>query len=626
MYLALDVEGTYGDNNLPWMEGSYLSTLAVVTSEGEERTWVFRHDENKGLRTDREQIEEVVDICSRANYIIAHNAKFDIHWLLSFFGVEPNKIFCTSVAEYLLTGQRHSFPRLEDVAQTRLGRHKLDQVKILWEQGVPTHKVPLDLLLEYNLEDTRLTLEIARQQMAELRSEGMWTLFELEMNKLRHLITMEQHGLLINEEERSKLEEQLTHDLGRIDRRIQEIAGRTFNVGSTEQLSSVLFGGPYKVCQRAWLPSILRSGKLGGRVRKIELEFISQGIGFTPDPDTQLKGKHGIYSCDKGNLSQLKPKTTVQREMLDLLRQRSELSQQLNTFVIGIREVVGQDSKVRPNFNNTRTITGRLSCSRPNLQNQSRGSTFPARRIFESSKGLFVSVDFSQLEWRIAAFLSQCPVMLEEIYRGEDQHAGTGSDIFNGSGDRVTWKTFNFRMIYGGSPYSYYMDYRMPSFSLGKWTQIVESFYEKYYGLAEWHDQLEQEVRKNNGWLQNPTGRKFHFRKYPTKLGMNYKRTQIVNYPVQSLAAEVVNMGMKYCDEMIERRNYSAVMCNQIHDDIMYDSHKHDATKVADTMLDVYQTIPVFMKTKFDIDLNIPLDGEAKIGPNWLEMEKYNVL
>lgn len=163
----------------------------------------------------------------------------------------------------------------------------------------------------------------------------------------------------------------------------------------------------------------------------------------------------------------------------------------------------------------------------------------------------------------------------------------------------------------------------MPSFSLGKWTTIVDSFYDKYHGLAKWHEQLEKEVRDNNGWYTNPTGRKLHFRKYQQKYGLNYKRTQIVNYPVQSLAAEIVNMGMKYCDLAIKRKELDAIMCNQIHDDIMEDSIIEHAEEVADTMLGVYTHIPAYLKKEFGIDLNIPLDGEAKIGPNWLNMKEY---
>jgi DNA polymerase I-like protein with 3'-5' exonuclease and polymerase domains len=214
--------------------------------------------------------------------------------------------------------------------------------------------------------------------------------------------------------------------------------------------------------------------------------------------------------------------------------------------------------------------------------------------------------------------------MLREIAEGIDQHVATGKEIFGGRGERTDWKIFNFRMIYGGTGFSYYMDYKMPDFSLKKWNQIVNGFYEKYYGLKEWHDELVNTVRKNKGWLQNPTGRRFKFLKYPGKDGYDYARPQILNYPVQSFAtADIVPLCMAIARKRILKSGINTCICNQVHDSIIYDVPTEEAPHVARIILDVMEEMPKHIQTYYGIDFNTRLGGEAKIGPNWKEMEEY---
>ena len=125
---------------------------------------------------------------------------------------------------------------------------------------------------------------------------------------------------------------------------------------------------------------------------------------------------------------------------------------------------------------------------------------------------MIVDADLAQIEWRCAAFLSQDPVMIEEINNGVDQHAAACVDLMElplTKDNRTDAKIFNFRMIYGGSPYSFFMDYKMPDFSQAKWQGVYDAFYKKYHGLNDWHEQLMRDVYANKGVITIPTGRRF---------------------------------------------------------------------------------------------------------------------
>jgi DNA polymerase-1 len=314
------------------------------------------------------------------------------------------------------------------------------------------------------------------------------------------------------------------------------------------------------------------------------------------------------------------------RSILQLLLERSQVEQLYSTFIKGIHARLNGGT-LHCNINNTRTATARLSSSDPNLQNIPRGGSTDIKRIFvcrSSGERLLVEGDAAQLEWRVAAFLSQDPVMLDEIRQGIDMHTDVGKRLFRGKGTRTDWKIFNFRMIYGGSPYSYFMDVKMPSFSLTKWEKIVAGFYEKYSGLKEWHDRLVQEVYQNSGYYTNPTGRTFYFTLQPGKAGKEYRRPQILNYPVQSLATgDIIPLVMCQLGSDIRSKLHDALMINQVHDSIIYECNKEDVDAVAQMMLHHFRDVPNKMKSWYGIDWNCPMDGEVKVGPNWKDMIKY---
>ena len=234
---------------------------------------------------------------------------------------------------------------------------------------------------------------------------------------------------------------------------------------------------------------------------------------------------------------------------------------------------------------------------------------------------VFVSGDLRQIEWRCAAFLSQDPVMCAEIRAGECMHMNALRDYFPKGTTKTYAKIFNFRAIFGGSAYAYYKDPKMPAFSQKVWYNILDAFWEKYAGLRKTHIGWVQEVQAK-GKLKSPTGRLLKFKKYSSKDGSGdaYSKNQIYNYPVQSLAMDIISLAMTELRSIQRREGWDAVMVNQIHDDILYNSINKEANHVKDTMLSVYNSLPHLIKQRYGFTFNLPLTGECKIGPNWLDM------
>ena len=245
--------------------------------------------------------------------------------------------------------------------------------------------------------------------------------------------------------------------------------------------------------------------------------------------------------------------------------------------------------------------------------------------ISQFKEGYLVEGDASQLEWKVAAYLSQCPTMIEEILNGVDQHQKVREELFNNKVDRVIAKIYNFRMIYGGSPYSFFRDIKMPNYSLKKWEEINKAFYEKYSGLKRWHDELYRDIYRNNGEMKNITGRLFKLDKFETRNGMEYRFPQVVNYPVQSLAtADIIPLAMvEIRKKLLHLYPNRGRMVLQVHDSVLYDVENREvADEVAKVMLNTFDQLPKLFEKYFNVPFNVPLGGEVKMGKNWLEMVK----
>lgn len=241
---------------------------------------------------------------------------------------------------------------------------------------------------------------------------------------------------------------------------------------------------------------------------------------------------------------------------------------------------------------------------------------------------MILDCDLSQIEWRTAAYLSGDQMMKYEIINKIDQHAATCVDMMEmelTKYHRFLAKTANFRMIYANpetSWYGYYMDNNMPDFTKERWKEIVKAFFLKYHGLATWHDKIIDEVYLT-GMYTGPTGRFWNFQKFLNKGVLDYSVGQIRNYMVQGTAGDVIKVAAVVANK---RRKAAGLLrskiVNTVHDSIIWDTPEEEAHELARITIDVFNEIPDLCEKAFGFRFDIPIDGEAELGPTWGELKQ----
>ena len=236
---------------------------------------------------------------------------------------------------------------------------------------------------------------------------------------------------------------------------------------------------------------------------------------------------------------------------------------------------------------------------------------------------MLIEGDASALEWRCAAFLSQDKTAYQEIWDEIDQHTDN-QNRFN-LPSRLIAKTFVFRLIYGGSAYSYAND---PNFAECKmnekqWQKVIDEFYSKYKGLAAWHTKIVQDVTLT-GKLILPTGREYEYQ--PTvKRGENvWPRTTILNYPVQGLGADIMAIARVALHTRLKALQLPDVkLINTVHDSIIIDTPDEHTDVLSQMMLDVFEAVPRNFQKLFGVEFNLPMKAEVQVGQNWKDMEVW---
>lgn len=339
--------------------------------------------------------------------------------------------------------------------------------------------------------------------------------------------------------------------------------------------------------------------------------------GFRIAPISYKHASAGGFSSSKDTLEELLALdiSDQAREFIELLREYNAVSTYLTSFVEGIRKNVRDNAILHTSFNQCLTATGRLSSSRPNLQNQPRESTFPIRKVFISryDGGLILNADFKQLEFRVAAFLSQCETAIADILNNVDVHQQTADWITNAGQEmgRQAAKIRTFRPLYGGTSgttaeQAYYA-----------------LFFKKYDGIFEWHNELLQ-LAIDNKYIKTPSTREyaFPFAERQRNGGVSF-HTQIKNYPVQGFATgDILPITMIELYKLMKKHKVKSKIVLTVHDSIVVDVYKGEKDAMIQLFKEAFaNTIPA-LKERFGIDFNVPLDFDLEIGYNLLKKEK----
>lgn len=623
--LCIDVETSAIPIFKPWQAGSFLVAVGLADEYGFRQNWVFNHQELKGGVIQRPMIDQIQKEIDTSIRIVGHNLKFDLAWLRSIgLNFDKQRLYCTQLAEYLIRGQGPLSYSLDDCCKRHNIPTKIDKVKMYWESGYNTDEIPLHILLPYLTQDCISTLSLYQRQVPLLKRQAMERLFAVQSEALRVLADIEWNGMYADKAAAEGLIEEFKAKSAYIDRELTEMFGWDVNLNSGDELSAALFGGTIKRDGVEQYTQTLKNGTVKKKTRKCVVETKVEGVGFTPPNGSAIK-KEGFYSTSKDVITQLGGRKKVHKEIKELLMERSVTKKILETFqnedgVKGLVNKIEADKCIHPQYNQSVTRTGRLSSSSPNGQNLPRKGTSPIKQIFVSRYDKIVVPDLSQLEWRVVGHLSQDREIIKEVTEGIDAHLDNAVNFFGDAKFRHDAKIFTFRMIYGGSAYSFYMDQAMPNFGLKKWKEIVEQFYEKYHGLKEWQNKNIALVNKK-GYLTSATGRRLAFEKHPVK-GYNVK--QIKNYPVQSLAtADIMPLAMVVIARKL--KDFKTLLIGQVHDSLVMDVPEEEVNAVARISIETFEDLPRLIEQTWGFKFTVPLTGEVEVGTNYGQLSKYEI-
>jgi DNA polymerase-1 len=347
------------------------------------------------------------------------------------------------------------------------------------------------------------------------------------------------------------------------------------------------------------------------------------GLGFFP-PSKAWVSANG-FSTSKGNLEHLiniakaKGMTDAEAFLTDLKRQ-SAVSSYLSAFVDGIEHYTKEDGMLHVSLTQHVTATGRFSGRNPNMQNMPRGGTFPVKKVFVSRwnknafgmKGKILEADFAQLEFRVAALLSQDKVAMEEVSTGFDVHSYTAKIITEAGQptSRQEAKAHTFAPLYGATGFG----------RTKAEAEYYTHFMDKYKGIAKWHKKLGDEAI-NLGRIKIPSGRQYAFPDVERRAsGTPTHFTMIKNYPVQGFAtADIVPIVLLEIETRLN--GYKSMLVNSVHDSVVLDVHPLEEKDVLRIIEDVNKSLKSIVESYYDIDVNVPLLLESKIGDNWLDVK-----
>ena len=616
-------------------------------------------------------------LLDETDLLIMHNATHDLMWLRECGFKYDGKIYDTMLVEYVLQKGNKLPLGLGLVAERHnLRVKKQDTMKNYLKQGVAVKDIPKDELIEYLEADLDVTAELYKSQQKILSKEENKSLtktLNLTNSLCDLLIKIHSRGFNIDQEKLEEVREEFTLEKNKITQDLQvtvsELVGDTpINLNAPEQLSSIIYSRKpkdksvwrnyfndrmkssdyrlevskhsdllYKTkafqckeCSGAGRKRMrLKSGKMGKAVRICKN---CDGQGYLYKSTGQLAGlkfnakdaswisAHG-WSTGKDKLEYLegvarnKGMKTAE-DFLVKVRRLSALDTYLSSFVDGIKTFTKQDGLLHTRLVQSQTATGRLASREPNLQNMPRGGTFPIKKVFVSrwKGGKIIEADFAQLEFRVAAFLSQDKTAIKEIDEGFDVHSYTAKIITDAGQEisRQVAKAHTFAPLFGASGYN-----KTPAEAT-----YYKHFNEKYEGIAKWHKSLANEAI-NNGTITTPSGRQFAFPDIKRRVdGSVTEFTRIKNYPVQSFAtADIVPIVLLMIERLMREQNLESVIVNTVHDSIVIDVHPNEIDKVIDTIENADKNINAEIQNWWGIDMNVPMALESKIGDNWLNTQ-----
>ncbi len=541
---------------------------------------LFDHDNvPQGAGIPLKKIKEVLGpvFASGKTEKAGHNIKYDLK-VLEAHGFEvANVTWDTMIASYCLDPSRRSHS-LDNLALDFLS-YRMIPYRELFEKGdreKDIRKVPIEKLSIYACEDADYTFRLKKLFEKSLPEAGFKELFEkVEMPLSFVLKRMELEGIALNSPRLKELSKEISTEIESLTTKIHDLAGEKFNINSNKQLQHILF-------------------------KKMGLA-------------TRRKTRTG-FSTDVKVLTEL----AIEHPVAGLILEYRQFTKLLNTYVANLPGLVSSiTGKIHTSFNQTVTVTGRLSSSDPNLQNIPIRTELgrKIRSAFIPSDGnILLDADYSQIEIRIMAHLSDDPELVSAFRDDSDIHLRTAARIYNVPEKEVTRKmrssakTINFGVMYGQGARGLSEQLRIP---LEEAKTFIGEYFEKYPGIRRFIEESKETAREN-GYAETILGRRRALPDINSGNGRfrSFAERNAVNMPIQGSAADLIKIAMINIDMEIRERNLLSRMILQVHDELVFDV-------VPDEMEEMEELVKRLMESA--MELKVPLKVEIGSGGNWLE-------
>lgn len=509
---------------------------------------------------------------------LGYNLKDD-YIALKPYGIKLENIyFDITIAEYLIDSMSSTSYECSAIAMKYLTK-KVKTKEELLGKGVKAKKYQdlsfeeLSSHISQIIDTVKSVMPIMEENLKESNMDGL--LYHVEMPLVEVLADMEYEGVKVDKEKLNELGSQFKEIIKKLESEIYEISGEEFNINSPKQLGVILF-------EKLGLP-VIKKTKTG-------------------------------YSTNAEVLDKLKDQSPI----IDKIIEYRQIVKLNSTYVEGLLSIINPiDGRIHSSFNQTITTTGRISSTEPNLQNipvkLEMGRNI--RKVFISDKGCkLVDADYSQVELRVLAHMSQDETMIDAFKHNEDIHTKTASQVFNVSMDEVTSKqrsdakAVNFGIVYGKSDFGLSEDLNIP---VKQAKEYIENYFNKYNKIKEFMDNIIEDA-SSNGYVTTILNRRRYIPEIKSSNFMlrNAGKRAAMNAPIQGSAADIIKIAMINVYKKLEENNLKSKLILQVHDELIVEA--------VDSEIDIVKKI-VKDEMENAVCLDVNLDVDLNIGDSWYD-------
>jgi DNA polymerase-1 len=511
---------------------------------------------------------------------IAHNIKYDLK-VLSRYGISlAAPTFDTMIAHYLINPEARQ--NMDFLAQHYLNYQAISIETLIGKKGKSQgnmRDLEASEISDYACEDADITLQLKNIFEKEIKKPHLEDLFyDMEMPLVEVLMEMEEEGIAIDSKALAEYSKELDSTLIDLDSQIKELAGMEFNTDSPKQMGEVLF----------------EKLKISAKAKKT---------------------KTGQYATSEDVLEKHKHDHPI----VPLILEYRQLRKLKSTYVDALPTYCDlNDGRIHTNFMQTLTATGRLSSNNPNLQNipirSEKGREIRRAFVSRDKDHKLMAVDYSQIELRIIAALSEDPNMIQSFRDGLDIHAATAAKVYGVSIEEVTReqrsaaKAVNFGIIYGQSAFGLAQNLKI---SRTEAKEIIDSYFEQYGTIKNYMDKVISQAREE-GYVETIMKRRRYLPDINSgnAIVRGYAERNAINAPIQGSAADIIKMAMISVHSEMKKENVKSKMILQVHDELVFDVHNSEEVLIQDLVRQAMEKA---------VKLSVPMQVELKLADNWLD-------